>query len=53
MPVVTHVFDGPQDYLDTDTVFGVKASLVRDFVPGEDGVLVCEHDVVLRAEPRQ
>jgi len=49
VPVVTHLFDLASDYLDSDTVFGVKDSLVRDFVPGPDGVLVCEHDVVLRA----
>ena len=48
-PVVTHLFDRASAYLDSDTVFGVKDSLVRDFVPGTDGVLVCEHDVVLRA----
>jgi catechol 1,2-dioxygenase len=47
-PVVTHVFDRASAYLDSDTVFGVKDSLIRDFVPGADGVLVCEHDVVLR-----
>ena len=47
-PVVTHVFDRSSAYLDSDTVFGVKDSLVRDFAPGPDGVLVCEHDVVLR-----
>jgi hydroxyquinol 1,2-dioxygenase len=46
-PVVTHVFDSQSDYLDSDTVFGVKHSLIRDFVPDEDGVLVCEHDFVL------
>ena len=47
-PVVTHLFDRESDYLDSDTVFGVKDSLVRDFVAGADGVLVCTHDVVLR-----
>jgi catechol 1,2-dioxygenase len=47
-PVVTHLFDRSSAYLDSDTVFGVKDSLVRDFVPDPDGVLVCEHDVVLR-----
>ena len=47
-PVVTHVFDGASDYLDSDTVFGVKASLVCDFVPGPDGIFRCAHDVVLR-----
>jgi catechol 1,2-dioxygenase len=47
-PVVTHLFDRASDYLDSDTVFGVKNSLVRDFVPDGGGLLVCEHDVVLR-----
>ena len=47
LPVVTHVFDSQSDYLDTDTVFGVKQSLIRDFVPDEEGVLECEHDFVL------
>ena len=47
-PLVTHVFDSDSEYLDSDTVFGVKESLVREFVPGPDGVLVCEHDIVLR-----
>ena len=47
-PVITHVFDSASAYLDSDTVFGVKPSLVRDFRPGPDGVLECEHDIVLR-----
>lgn len=45
--VTTHIFDRASDYLDSDTVFGVKESLIRDFTPGQDGVLVCEHDIVL------
>lgn len=28
-PLTTHLFDGASDYLDSDTVFGVKDSLVR------------------------
>lgn len=47
-PLTTHVFDAASDYLDTDTVFGVKESLVEQFVRGSDGVLVCDHDFVLR-----
>ena len=47
VPVVTHVFDGSSAYLDSDAVFGVKGSLVRDFVPDAEGVLVCRHDIVL------
>jgi protocatechuate 3,4-dioxygenase beta subunit len=46
--LTTHVFDGASDYLDTDTVFGVKDSLVRGFTPGPDGVLVCDCDMVVR-----
>jgi catechol 1,2-dioxygenase len=46
-PLTTHVFDRESDYLDSDTVFGVKDSLMADFVPGPDGVLVCEYDIVL------
>lgn len=47
IPLTTHIFDRASDYLDSDTVFGVKESLIEDFVPDADGVLVCEHDVVL------
>jgi len=46
-PLTTHIFDAASDYLDSDTVFGVKESLIDDFVPGADGVLVCHHDFVL------
>jgi catechol 1,2-dioxygenase len=46
-PLTTHVFDRDSDYLDSDAVFGVKESLIRDFVPAPDGLLVCEHDFVL------
>jgi hydroxyquinol 1,2-dioxygenase len=31
-PVATHVFDAASDYLDSDAVFAVKPSLLRDFV---------------------
>ena len=46
-PVTSHVFDRESRYLDSDTVFGVKDSLIEDFVVGPDGVLVCEHAIVL------
>ena len=46
-PVTTHIFDSRSDYLDTDTVFGVKESLIEDFTPDADGVLICNHDIVL------
>jgi catechol 1,2-dioxygenase len=32
-PLVTHIFDRDSEYLDSDTVFAVKPSLIRDFVP--------------------
>ncbi|CAB4882876.1 MAG: 6-chlorohydroxyquinol-1,2-dioxygenase [Actinobacteria bacterium] len=46
-PVTSHVFDRESRYLDSDTVFGVKDSLIEDFVAGPDGVLVCEHPIML------
>jgi hypothetical protein len=48
-PLTTHIFDRASNYLDSDTVFGVKDSLIEDFVLGSDGVLVCERDFVLAA----
>jgi len=49
-PLTTHVFDATSDYLDTDTVFGVKQSLIRDFVPDGAGGVVCEADFVLEPQ---
>lgn len=46
-PLTTHLFDRESDYLDSDTVFGVKESLIQDFVRTGDGTLLCEHDFVL------
>lgn len=46
-PLTSHIFVRDSDYLDSDTVFGVKESLIRDFVPDGEGWLVCEHDIVL------
>lgn len=46
-PLTSHIFDRRSDYLDSDTVFGVKDSLIKDFVQGDDGALLCEHDIVL------
>lgn len=45
--LTTHVFDAASDYLDSDTIFGVGSSLVRDFVPTPDGEAVCSCDFVL------
>lgn len=35
-PVTTHIFVSGSPYLDSDAVFAVKASLVRDFAPVDD-----------------
>lgn len=45
--LTSHIFDRDSEYLDSDTVFGVKGSLIRDFVSNGDGWLVCEQDIVL------
>jgi protocatechuate 3,4-dioxygenase beta subunit len=37
-PVTTHVFVAGSPYLDSDAVFGVKESLVRDVVAVDDPV---------------
>jgi hydroxyquinol 1,2-dioxygenase len=53
-PVTTHIFDAENPYLDSDTVFGVKDSLVRRFLPAGPGDppdvdCVTEMDFVLAA----
>ena len=45
--LTTHIFDRASKYLESDTVFGVKESLIEDFVPQADGVLACQHDFIL------
>jgi len=54
-PVTTHIFDAENPYLDSDTVFGVKGSLVRQFRPAGPGdppdvSYVTEMDFVLTAQ---
>jgi protocatechuate 3,4-dioxygenase beta subunit len=54
-PVTTHIFDADNPYLDTDTVFGVKDSLVRQFRrPGphdpDDVSYVADMDFVLAGQ---
>jgi protocatechuate 3,4-dioxygenase beta subunit len=49
--VTTHIFDSASAHLTSDAVFGVKGSLVRDFVPGPSGDLEVEQDFVLREQP--
>lgn len=54
--VTTHVFDAENEYLDSDTVFGVKDSLVKSFVPVGPGdpadvEYVVDMDFTLAAGP--
>jgi catechol 1,2-dioxygenase len=35
-PVTTHIFDADSKYLDSDAVFGVRRSLIREFVRNDD-----------------
>ncbi|GCB44084.1 dioxygenase [Streptomyces sp. NL15-2K] len=44
-PVTTHIFVAGGDYLDSDAVFAVKDSLVRDFAETDDPVLAQEWGV--------
>jgi len=46
-PLVTELFDSASARLDTDVVFGVRPSLVRTPVTGDDGVLETTFDIVL------
>ncbi|MEV0719710.1 dioxygenase [Asanoa sp. NPDC050611] len=48
LPVTTHLFDAADSYLDSDAVFGVRDSLVKEFVTQPDGSTLVEHEFVLR-----
>jgi hydroxyquinol 1,2-dioxygenase len=37
-PLVTHIFRDEDPYLDSDVVFGVRSSLIGDFVRHETGL---------------
>jgi hydroxyquinol 1,2-dioxygenase len=61
--LTTHVFDRASKYLDSDAVFAVKRSLLRDFVPRsaddperppgvEGGWVSVENDLVLAPAER-
>lgn len=47
--LVTHIFVGDDPYIDSDTVFGVKESLIAPFEPVSDGDTKwrCPFDIVL------
>jgi hydroxyquinol 1,2-dioxygenase len=48
--LVTHVFRAGDPYLDSDAVFGVRQSLVADWVEQPDGTYLVEYDFVLAPE---
>jgi hydroxyquinol 1,2-dioxygenase len=49
--LVTHVFRNGDPYLDSDAVFGVRQSLVADWVPQPDGSHRLDFDFVLNPAP--
>ncbi|MDD0815810.1 intradiol ring-cleavage dioxygenase [Curvibacter sp. HBC28] len=46
-PLITHVFRNQSEYLDSDAVFGVRQSLICDWVAQADGSYLLEYDFVL------
>ncbi|GAA1521380.1 dioxygenase [Nocardioides humi] len=46
-PVTTHLFVADSPYLDSDAVFAVKQSLVRDFAVSEDASAAAAHGVTV------
>ncbi|APW39826.1 hydroxyquinol 1,2-dioxygenase [Rhodoferax koreense] len=46
-PLITHVFRSGDQYLDSDAVFGVRQSLVADWVPQPGGGHRLDYDFVL------
>lgn len=45
--LITHVFRNGDKYLDSDAVFGVRQSLIADWVQQPDGCWLVEYDFVL------
>ncbi|MDZ4102799.1 MAG: intradiol ring-cleavage dioxygenase [Hydrogenophaga sp.] len=45
--LITHVFRNGDQYLDSDAVFGVRESLIADWLPQADGRYLAEFDFVL------
>jgi hydroxyquinol 1,2-dioxygenase len=48
--LITHVFRSDDVYLDSDAVFGVRQSLVADWVMQPDGTYLLEYDFVLNPQ---
>ena len=51
--LITHVFRNGDAYLDSDAVFGVRQSLVADWVKQPDGRYLVEYDFVLAPQTGQ
>ena len=49
--LITHVFRDGDQYLDSDAVFGVRQSLVADWVKQPDGIHLLEFDFTLNPQP--
>lgn len=45
--LITHVFRDNSEYLDSDAVFGVRQSLICDWIEQADGSFLTEYDFVL------
>lgn len=45
--LITHVFRSDSEYLDSDAVFGVRQSLICDWIQQPDGAYLLEYDFVL------
>jgi hydroxyquinol 1,2-dioxygenase len=50
--LVTHVFRKGDPYLDSDAVFGVRESLVGEWVKQADGSFLLDFDLILNPESR-
>jgi hydroxyquinol 1,2-dioxygenase len=50
--LITHVFNRDSDYLGSDAVFGVRPSLIADWVEQADGSQLLAFDFVLNPLPR-
>jgi hydroxyquinol 1,2-dioxygenase len=50
--LITHVFRDGDQYLDSDAVFGVRQSLVADWVQQADGTWLLEFDFVLNPQKK-
>lgn len=48
--LITHIFRDGDQYLDSDAVFGVRQTLIADWVKGHDGVYKLHFDFVLNPQ---